>query len=275
MNKEIGPPNNGRPEYTFLASLEVPPKVPIVINDIMKNQLRPGMSYRDIDCAINTFFASSYLNQPVYFSIEQLVEPMAQLFQKISSTFDERTTAVIFPGNGAQPLYKDIWKPNFLFGYANRNVFSDTDVWVQRRFENGKPKNVTVELSKGIRDAFDWPNYETVVVVDDVIASGMTLNAIKKRLEYAPYRKYNFVGISWFCRDPTAVEGYKNIYSVIQYKSTEGYPALNSISTLLRNDKKGGEVREAYKKKPWIKYSYGFDKGIDVIRNLTTFGGPL
>jgi hypothetical protein len=264
MNPEFESPN-GKPEFRSLGSLEVFPGRPIVVNDITENRLRSGVSMLDFDVAAKILFASSFPIQPEYITAQELTEPMTNILQGFLNNVDGQASAVIFLGNGALPVYETCWE-----GKINFDPWNTYKIKAERIFENNKPKSVFFEFPKVMRDAFEFPRYKKIFVIDDVIATGMTINALKKRLNYPS----QYIAISWFLRKPRTIEGYDCIASVLEYKSSDpdSYPALNSLSTWLRTDEKGFIVRENYKKK-YISprgYPRGFDKQINYIRGLTT-----
>jgi hypothetical protein len=264
MNPEFELPN-GKSEFRSLGSLEVFPGRPIVVNDITKNQLRPGVSMLDLDIAAKVLFASSFPCQPEYVTLQELSEPMTAILRGMLKNVDDQTSAVIFLGNGAQPVYETCWE-----GKINFDPWNVYKIKAERIFENNKPKSVFFEFPKVMRDAFEFPRYKKIFVIDDVIATGLTLNGLIKKLNYPS----QYTAISWFRRKPTTIEGYDFIASVLEYKSLDpnSYPALNSLSTWLRTDEKGLLVRETYKKKYIAPRGYprGFDKQINYIRSLTT-----
>lgn len=264
MNPEFEPFND-RTELRSLGCLEVFPGRQIVVNDITERQLRPGVSIQEFDIAVRVLFASSFPFQPEYITSQELSEPMTGMLQSVLKNVDDQTSAVIFLGNGSQPVYETCWEGKIAFD--SWNVFK---VRAERMFENNKPKSVCFEFPKVMRDAFEFPRYKKIFVIDDVIATGMTLNALKKRLNYPA----QYTAVSWFRRKPTNVEGYDVVTSALEYRSLDPntYPALNSLSTWLRTDEKGFVVRENYKKKYICPRGYppGFDKQIDYIRSLTS-----
>jgi hypoxanthine phosphoribosyltransferase len=270
MNKEIQNFTQ-KTEIRSLESLIVPNGTPIVLNDIAKSQLRPGVRMEDFDAAANMLFVSSFLRLPIYVTAQQLALPMQGLLKDAMRNLDSKTTAVLFPGNGSWTLYEDVWKT---LPKLQADVYKGQDLEIKRVFENGKAQSMQIAFSKYLRDGFDWDKYRKILIVDDVIATGKTLSLIQKELPMGASGQYEYQAISWFCRSDASAPGYKKISSVIDYSSLEGYPALNSLSTLLSPTSKGEAVREGYTKK-YIRYPYGFRKEIENLQKLTTIGDVL
>jgi adenine/guanine phosphoribosyltransferase-like PRPP-binding protein len=157
-------------------------------------------------------------------------------------------TVLIFPGNGAQTV-KGLLPKGILDGTTVIDVPTVRKVSAQKTVEGVTITNAT-QGRKIIADV----KPQTIVVVDDVIASGATLSTLQ---EAFPGRKIEWNAAALLSLSPiqrrkfvngtkSGIEGYENIVSPIVYQGTSGIPAVNSISTLIGSSEKSEAVRTRY-----------------------------
>lgn len=245
--------------------LEIPPGTPILLNDI-NALLKPGINPEVVDQAVKILIGTTFKPESaLYIVARSLKTETQQLASGMLASARAGRTALIYPGEGAKSVVRETLEE--LVEPDNIDTFF---VPTKRVFENGKVQKIEVTIPTELAYGIDSQKYRDIVVIDDVIASGSTLNMLFIKLW--SWRGMRFRAISWFCRRPTDVQSYESVQSVYRYWTSEGWPALNSLSTLLQTDKKGEAVRAGYIKK-YIRYPYGFRKEIDYIRSLTTIGG--
>lgn len=249
-----------------LYELDVPRQTPVLLNDVNK-LLRPGVKPGDMDVALQILIGTTFSTEAaLYASSSALEVPMVDLATGMLADANPETTAIVFPGEGAKAVRRES-----LGGDSALGSFQQFFLPTNRMVDNGRVVGVTVEVPENAREELASGQFRHVMVIDDVIATGKTLNTLRAAVqEYSP-NPLTFTSCAWFIRKPTDVVGYDSVRGIYQYWCNEGYPALNSLSTWLRTDEKGFIVRENYKKK-YIRYPYGFDKQIDIIRELTTIG---
>ena len=245
--------------------LEVPPGIPIVLNDI-NGLLKPGVNPESVDQAMKILIGTTFKPEEAFYIVAgSLKNETQQLISDLLTTRPLWRTAVIYPGEGARSVLRET-----PIDSSKLDAIDSFFVPTKRVFENGKMIRVEVSIPDELAIRIDTRKYTDILVIDDVIASGSTLYTLRVKLWSYPGMR--FQAVSWFCRRPTCVDGYESVQSVYRYWTREGWPALNSLSTLLRTDEKGEAVREGYTKK-YIRYPYGFRKQIQYIRSLTTIGG--
>lgn len=245
--------------------LNLPPQTPVLLNDI-NGLLKPGISSEDVDQAVKILIGTTYKTENVIYAVAQSFRD--SLSNLVASTLADalsKNTAILWPGDGAKSVLRET-----LRDLPQLKTFRSFFIPTVRIVENGKVTDVTVDSTE-LKNDVATP-YQTFLIIDDVVASGTTLNRIREAAVRVFGNNKLFRAVTWFLRKPTDVNGYESVNSVYQYSTTEGWPALNSLSTLLRTDAKGEAVREGYIKK-YIRYPYGFRKQIDYIRSLTTTGG--
>lgn len=247
--------------------LEIPPGIPTLLNDI-NALLKPGINPEVVDQAVKILIGTSFKPESaLYIVAGSLKTETQQLASSMLDSTQPGRTALIYPGEGAKSVVRETLEE--LVEPDNVDTFF---VPTKRVFDNGKMSRVEVALPDELAYGIDIQKYQDFLVVDDVIATGSTLNTLREQLTPAGIqRPMRFCSISWFCRRPTTINGYESVQSVYRYWTSEGWPALNSLSTLLRTDEKGEAVRAGYIKK-YIRYPYGFKKQIQYIRSLTTIG---
>lgn len=248
--------------------LNLPPQTPVLLNDI-NGLLKPGVTTDTVDQAVKILIGTTYRAENVVYTI---AESFKNTIQKIvASVFENcprRETAVIWPGEGAKSVLRET-----LLGFPLlANICSSYFVPTERIVQNGKPIEVFVNRASLPNESIVGNPFRTFLIIDDVVATGLTLQRVRETITQTFGNNKVFRAITWFLRKPTYVPDYASVDSVYRYSTSEGWPALNSLSTLLRTDAKGEAVRSGYMKK-YIRYPYGFRKQIDYIRSLTTIGG--
>lgn len=246
--------------------LEVPRQTPVLLSDVNK-LLKPGVRPEDMDMALQILIGTTFsTKEALYVRSDDLEIPMVDLADSMLAEADAQTTAIVFPGEGGKAVQRES-----LDGDSAVGSFQQFFLPTSRIVDNGRVVGVTVQMPENAQEALASGQLKQVLVVDDVIATGKTLNTLRAAVQECSPNPLAFTSCVWFARKPTDVIGYDVVRGVYRYWSNDGYPALNSLSTWLRTDEKGFIVREKYKKK-YIRYPYGFDKQIDIIRNLTTIG---
>lgn len=249
-----------------LYELDVPRQTPVLLNDVNK-LLKPGVRPEDMDMAIQILIGTTFSTEAaLYASSNDLAVPMVDLAAGMLADADPETTAMVFPGEGAKAVRRES-----LGGDRAVDGFQQFFLPTNRIVDNGRVVGVTVEVPENAQEELASGQFREILVIDDVIATGKTLNTLREAVQKCSPNPLAFTSCVWFARKPTDVAGYDVVRGVYRYWSNDGYPALNSLSTCLRTDEKGFIVREKYKKK-YIQYPYGFDKQIDYIRSLTTIG---
>lgn len=259
------------PSIGALYELDVPRQTPVLLNDVNK-LLRPGVRPEDLDVALQILIGTTFATESALcVNSDDLEIPMVDITEDMLANADPNTTAIVFPGEGAKAVLRESLNGVDFLEDGLLGPFQQFFLPTSRVVDNGRVIGVTVDVPDDTQEVFAKGQIKQVVVVDDVIATGTTLNTLRDAVQdYSP-NPLTFTSCAWFVRKPTDVVGYGVVRGIYKYWCNEGFPALNSLSTWLRTDEKGFIVRENYKKK-YIRYPYGFDKQIDIIRNLTTIG---
>lgn len=160
---------------------------------------------------------------------------------------NRKETLIIFVGNGAQ-IVKDFInreKPDFLKDWDNVKVDA------RREWEPGENPRAYVDTIGNKKQFF--LKYKNIIVIDDVISSGSTIQKLYKENEvYFPSAKWRF--LSWVSLPITkkiekiAYETYSS--EIIEFYDGVKKPPINSLSTLVEKPSRA----ENYAKRNIAKY---------------------
>lgn len=150
----------------------------------------------------------------------------------------EPSTLLVFPGNGSNYPRK--------LSRVCQEFPSTTSVEAKRFWVPGEDPAVIAGII--LPNIFVITNVKTIVVVDDVISSGLTM---RKLLQGNGWRfpAAKWIGVVWISQTPSmkaksGVNGYERIVTgcVVSKKSGGGKVAINSLSTFRQNS----EIAECY-----------------------------
>lgn len=259
-----------------LGEIIVRPDEPILIGDVTMS-LKSWASLEDLAAATEILIGTSFKDGGKYVDGKGLRNPTKSLTQSLL-TGNPESAILLFPGKGAKSVIRETLDTSDLLPYDT--YFFDTFRPVN---SVGKVGEVILQFPETLEDRLQENTIATIIVIDDVIATGKTLGAIarevrrleKHRNETDPSSSpVGLEAISWFCREPTEIIDYERVQSVFRYRATDGWPALNSLSTLLGNNEKSQMVRARFVKR-FVSYPYGFFKQLDAIRSLLVFEEDL
>lgn len=205
---------------------------------------------------------------------------------KLGESLAGQRIAVLYPKNGGLKV-RDTLRINSTLLSCKIDEF---EVNSQRFEPNTAP---FVEPPKEFVERVKECSYDCIVIVDDVIVSGKTMDAIRKAtyletdvidsLNYNPSTRFGWsdirrtriplkwYGCSWMIarrkEQSITLEGFEKIQSGLCYKGETGQPPVNSISTWTNDRIKGQTILESYAK----KYARDPEKFIRFIKN--TKGG--
>lgn len=170
---------------------------------------------------------------------------------------------IIYPGNGAQSV------KNFIASFDKRLTVNTVSLPTQRTMiKNGK-FDLVVDYSPLPQNI----NTDTVLIVDDVVASGQTAQTIASEI------KTRFMGVrciltTWLFIIPTKLENKKSssgvmgidqaLASIVLKGNLTSRPSINSLSCFMRNENQYEEMKENFIKK-YIADQESFKK---FIRNM-------
>lgn len=253
------------PERIWSRELIMNPKQPILIGDV-STMLRPGITPQDFDNQVEAMVASSFNTDARYIAARQLDTALNTTIRNIVTNENPNNLLIIFPGNGSNTVKQEnpsVWN-------TVRTQYPTMSIKANRIFTENSPTNVVIDLTNNEERQIKEKQYTSVLVIDDVIAKGLTLNKIRETIQPITAPNAAFFAASWFLRSDANVQGYKKIASIYRYSAIEGYPAMNSLSTWLRGDEKSKAVLDAYTKR-YIQYEYGFKKAITILKEMTTY----
>ena len=138
-------------------------------------------------------------------------------------------TLFVFPGNGSN-------YPRKLSQICQES--GGASVCAKRFWHPGTDPIVTAGII--LPDIFLITNVETVVVVDDVISSGLTMQKLRENNAWK-FTRAKWFGVSWVAQIPqmrakSGVKGYERVATACVVGKTNGARVpVNSISTLRQN----------------------------------------
>lgn len=158
--------------------------------------------------------------------------------EKILENIVEKETLLVFPGNGSN-------YPRKLSEFC-REFPNTTSVEAKRFWIPSEDPVVTVGLI--FPNIFMVTAVKTVLVVDDVISSGLTMFSIYKKNAWR-FPAAKWIGVSWISQIPqmkakSGVKGYERIATgcVVGKSNGGGKVPINSLSTIHENS----EIARSY-----------------------------
>lgn len=132
-------------------------------------------------------------------------------------------TLVIFPGRGAQ-MVRDLLPRQWLQRYHT------TSVHAERRWVPGE--NPVCQGGRIPNPQLN-PHVEHVVVVDDVVSSGVTCQAVRKWNHlWFPVAQWSV--LAWVKQRSASVRGFRDSFAAVAVGTLDRRTPINSLSTLLR-----------------------------------------
>jgi len=156
----------------------------------------------------------------------------------------DRESLLVFPGNGSN-------YPRKLSRICRES--SDASVFAKRFWQPGADPVVTAGVI--LPDIFLIMNVETVVLVDDVISSGLTMQKVRENNAWR-FTRAKWIGVSWVAQIPqmkakSGVNGYERVATACVVGKTNGARVpINSISTLRQNREIATSYAERHFQKP-------------------------
>src|SRR3989344_168576 len=178
------------------------------------------------------------------YDAESLIQGLSQKIGEFLTVLDKEKSLLIFPGNGAKVL-KDLMPEELVGG------FPSIEISTQRKVDPQTGAVLGVDI---IRKPKIDTKIDNILIVDDVIATGTTLRAIKDSISL---RNANWFACSMMTLSPIqnrqrskesacGIDGYSSITCPIVYQGTTGTPPLNSLSNFIGVSEKSEMVRERY-----------------------------
>lgn len=154
-----------------------------------------------------------------------------QLEEVLKGVIKDDQTLLVFPGNGSN-------YPRRLSQFC-REFPSATSVEAKRFWIPGEDPVVTAGLI--FPNIFMITNVKTIVIVDDVISSGLTMRKLYQNNAWR-FPAAKWTGVSWMAQVPSmkarsGVNGYEHIATgcVVGKTNGGGKVPINSLSTLREN----------------------------------------
>ncbi len=196
---------------------------------------------------------------------EELTSTMIMKLQRLLDTVNRRRVMMIFPGNGAR-VVQDLLPKDITESVSTIEIPTQRKVGLK-----GAVEDVVINDTTRARKIISDNKIETVIVLDDVIATGATLEALREAI---PGRNIEWYAGSLLMRSPLqrskkttaqcGVEGYNAIISSIVYQGTTGTVPINSLSTLIATS----ELSEAVRSRYMINYVEDRKAFLDTIQRL-------
>jgi len=207
----------------MFTELKVPESTNIIINDtpIVDSNVRYAFARLK-----NTALAS--------WIILSSAELNTDLLPKITTDI-----LLLFPGNGSQYIKSEL-------------ALEGIDIGTEREFIRNKPTNCRVAIPDNLIESIGNQRCQ-VAIVDDVVASGLTINTIRKSIEYKIWMSGFEPRIAWVCipwlLQKLAIGKIDQAIKVnpcVVYSRDSSKVSVNSLSTLLEDSPKGTIVRKTY-----------------------------
>lgn len=237
-----------------LMNTEVPFNTNLVINDTTI----PDQEVRGCFSELNSLGL-------VTIAILSCWDMSTQISSEIISKINQNT-AILLPGNSSRTMLKYFNKDT-----KDRVLSTPTfNCRTQRTFSGNVCTNLEVSLPKKLIDQTQNRQFTSILIIDDVCASGKTIQTLKRGLLYElnpPIPTIGWNAIFWLLSASADINGF-NCNAAINYKGKNGRVAINSLSTFLAKDIKGETVTNNYIQKyfPNLK-----NKFLDILNKLNSY----
>jgi len=159
----------------------------------------------------------------IFLDGSQLAIDLEEIIKEIVK--NERNILFVFPGNGSNyprklsQIYTD---------------YSYVGVKAKRIWQPGTDPVVFVDII--MPEMFLITDVKTIIVVDDVISSGLTLRKLYQKNSWR-FTQAKWIGTSWLCQNlQNGIKGYDHLETACIVKKTSlGKVPINSLSTLRNN----------------------------------------
>lgn len=175
------------------------------------------------------------------YPITSITEGMVELTTGLLRTCDPESTLIIFPGEGAISVRDNL---------PQRMIVDFRSVVVEARRIRNREKG-TIEgiempgVKRNLDIATNKMSLKTVLVIDDVIDTGSTINELRKEAAYPNTKWYAatpimFSPLSYNGRINflSSVEGYEKIFASLIVQGKENPVPLNSLSSFVEGSEK-------------------------------------
>lgn len=138
---------------------------------------------------------------------------------------NKRNILFVFPGNGSN------------YPRKLSQIYTDylyVGVKAKRIWQPGTDPVVFVDII--MPEMFLITDVKTIIVVDDVISSGLTLRKLYQKNSWR-FTQAKWIGTSWLCQNlQNGIKGYEYLETAcIVKKTSSGKVPINSLSTLRNN----------------------------------------
>ena len=201
------------------------------------------------------------------YDAEELTIALSEKLAALLRAVNTNKTIMVFPGNGAK-IVRDLLPTIILDGIVNIDVSTKRTV----NAKTGAVEDVEIGEKNVVRKAISDINAQTIIVLDDVIATGATLSALRDSF---PARNLEWFAGSLMMLSPvqkktrikreSGIDGYTSIISPLIYQGVTGAPALNSLYTFIGNSEKSQIVRTKYIQN-YVEDEESFCNALDAIR---------
>ena len=134
------------------------------------------------------------------------------------------TTRIFLPGNGALDVERALER-RWLDKWSVSRIAASRFWWLS---EN--PVSVVEMAERG----FDFQTKD-VVIVDDVISSGSTIQKVRERHEPCMPRS-RWHALTWVSQRNARLKGFFSVYAAVTVGTTNNKDPINSLSTLLTTE---------------------------------------
>lgn len=196
----------------------------------------------------------------------KLSEDLLRLLSEEKIPLDQ--TLIIFPGNGARVV------SDYLQNIAPELNFKNA-IYLSTERKMTKPGSF--RLSVDYSSLPQGTKAKTAVIIDDVVASGQTVQKIIGDLRFRIPDIRNYIVAAWVFLDPSNPENKdsasgilgvsKTFTSLILKGNYVARPPINSLSCLIRSEQRYEEMKNVYVTK-YIRSADKFQKALEEIKRL-------
>ena len=251
------------PTHMIERNITVPENTNIIINDTGNSTKSIEGNFRGLNSAKVDF---------IILDTYELTYPLQISLINFLSEIDIRRAAILFPGKGSESVKVTLSK-------ETKNLISKSGISAntntQREYVSCgrfvRPVLTNPGIPKKLVNRIIDNTIENVVVIDDVVSTGQTIQGMRLATEtmvrdklpedsrYDPYVRFSypnsqtipkisFSTFTWLLQKSACVEGY-TMFPTSIYERRSGKVPVNSLSTFLYDKIKGEKVASLYAEK--------------------------
>lgn len=183
------------------------------------------------------------------YSINDLTNQLKKQLNTMLENMQKNSVLLIFPGEGSQSVKKLL--------FNDMALYKTIDIPARRKIDtsSGKVEGVDILIQDNFHDYLSENDIKTILLIDDVIATGTTAVNIRERcdknivfiaaplLMFSPIQNKQY---EYNRQPPSGIKGFTKIATPLVYQGLGKIPPVNSISTLMGQSDRSKIIRDRF-----------------------------